>query len=96
MIWGDDSGVDGKARTFPVSSHLTAMVFVHLAHVFTLNDVCGWLRLKCRAVAGLGVTPPARNTLSHASEGRSADFAEAVFQRTLAQRKHGEPAFGGE
>ena len=55
-----ESGVDGKARTFPVSSNLKAMVFVYFAHVFTLNDVCGWLRLKRRAVAGLGVTPPTR------------------------------------
>ena len=89
-------GVDAKARTYSVWSHLAAMVFVQLAHAFSLNDVCDCLRLKRKAVAGFGVTPPARNTLSHANKERSADFVQAVFWRTLAHLKHCEPAFGGK
>ena len=96
MIWGCDSGVEGKTRTFPIWSHPAALVFVHLAHAFILSDVCGWLRLNRGAVAGFGVTLPARNTMSHASEGRSADFVEAVFRRTLAHLEQCEPAFGGK
>ena len=57
-------GVDVKARAYSVWSHLAAMVFVQLAHAFSQNDVCDWLRLMRRAVASFGVTPPARNTLS--------------------------------
>ena len=89
-------GVDTQARTYSVWSHLAAMVFVQLAHAFSLNDVCDWRRLKRRAIAGFGVTPPARNTLAHANKGRSADFVEAVFWRTLAHLHRCEPAFGGK
>ena len=80
-----EHGVDAQARTYPVWSHLAAMVFVQLAHAFSLNDVCDWLRLKRRAIAGFGVTPPAPNTLAHANKGRFADFVQSVFWRTLAQ-----------
>jgi hypothetical protein len=53
-----ETGVDAKARSFSVLSHLGTMVFVPLAHALSLNDVCDWLRLKARAVASFGVTPP--------------------------------------
>ena len=91
-----EHGVDAQARTYSVWSHLAAMVFVQLAHAFSLNDVCDWLRLKRRAIAGFGVTPPARNTLAHANKGRSADFVQSVFWRTLAHLHRSEPAFGGK
>ena len=65
-----EHGVDAQARSYSVWSHLAAMVFVQLAHAFSLNDGCDWLRLKRRATAGFGVTPPARNTLAHGNKGR--------------------------
>ena len=40
------TGVDTKARTFSVLSHLAAMLFAQLSHAISLNDVCNWLRLK--------------------------------------------------
>ena len=46
-------GVEAKARSFSVWSHMAAMIFVQLAHALSLNDVCDWLRLKARAIAGL-------------------------------------------
>lgn len=51
-------GVEAKARSFSVWSHLATMIFVQLAHALSLNDVCDWLRLKARAVAAMGMTPP--------------------------------------
>jgi hypothetical protein len=68
--------MEAKARSFTVWSHLATMVFVQLAHALSLNDVCDWLRLKSRAIAGLGMTPPSRNNLSHANKGRPAAFME--------------------
>ena len=91
-----EHGVDAQARSYSVWSHLAAMLFVQLAHAFSLNDVCDWLRLKRRAIAGFGVTPPARNTLAHANKGRSADFVQSVFWRTLAHLHRCEPGFGGK
>ncbi len=89
-------GVDSKARTFSVFSHMAAMVFVQLAHALSLNDVCDWLRLKVRAIAGLGMTPPSRNNLSHANKVRPAGFMETVFWKTLEHLHRCEPGFGGK
>jgi hypothetical protein len=84
------------ARTFSVMSHLGTMIFVQLAHALSLNDVCDWLRLKARAIASFGMTPPSRNNLSNANKGRSAAFVEKLFWRTLAHLQHCEPGFGGK
>ena len=35
-----ETGVDAKARTFSVLSHLSAMLFAQLSHSIGLNDVC--------------------------------------------------------
>ena len=37
------TGVDAKARTFSVLSHVAAMFFALLSHAISLNDVCDWL-----------------------------------------------------
>jgi len=58
-----------------------------------LNDVCDWLRLKSAALARFGVTPPARNTLSHANKLRDAQFAEKLFWSVLAHLQHAKPDF---
>jgi hypothetical protein len=89
-------GVEAKARTFSVWSHLATMVFVQLAHALSLNDVCDWLQLKARAIAGLGLTPPSRNNLSHANKERPAAFMEEVFWKTLAHCQRCEPHFGAK
>jgi hypothetical protein len=89
-----ETGVDIKARSYTVVSHLGTMLFVHLAHALSLNDVCDWLRLKARAIAAFGLTPPSRNNLSHANKVRDAKFAELVFWRTLAHLQHCDASFG--
>ena len=72
-------GVDVKARTFSVVSHLSAMLFAQLSHAMGLNDVCDWLRLKSGVLARFGVPLPSKNVLSHANKQRSAEFAEKLF-----------------
>lgn len=91
-----EHGVEARARTFSVFSHMAAMIFVQLAHALSLNDVCDWLRLKVRAIAGLGVTPPSRNNLSHANKTRDAAFIQTVFWKTLDHLHRCERAFGGK
>ena len=88
-----ETGVDTKARTFSVRSHLAAMLFAQLSHAIGLNDVCDWLRMKSGVLARFGVTPPARNTLSHANKHRSADFAEKLFWSVLGDLQHAQPGF---
>ena len=70
-----ETGVDIKARTYSVLSHLGTMLFAQLAHALSLNDVCDWLRLKTRAIAAFGLTPPSRNNLSNSNKVRDAKFA---------------------
>lgn len=88
-----ETGVDLKARTFSVSSHLAAMVFAQLTRAVGLNDVCDWLRLKAGPLARLGVTPPSRNALSHANKVRSAEFIERLFWSALGNLQHLQPGF---
>lgn len=89
-----ETGVDVKARTYSVLSHLGTMLFVQLAHALSLNDVCDWLRLKTRAIAAFGLTPPSCNNLSNSNKVRDAKFAELVFWRTLAHLQHCDRSFG--
>lgn len=89
-----ETGVDLKARSYSVLSHLGTMIFVQLAHAMSLNDVCDWLRLKTRAIAAFGLTPPSRNNLSNSNKVRDAKFAELVFWRTLAHLQHCDASFG--
>lgn len=88
-----ETGNDSKARSFSVLSHLSAMLFAQLSHAMGLNDVCDWLGLKSAALARFGVTPPARNTLSHANKLRDAQFAEKLFWSVLAHLQHAKPDF---
>lgn len=88
-----ETGIDVKARSFSVLSHLSAMLFAQLSHAMGLNDVCDWLRLKSGVLARFGVTPPARNTLSHANKQRDAAFAEKLFWSVLAHLQHTKPDF---
>lgn len=88
-----ETGVEAKARTFSVVSHLSAMLFAQLSHAMGLNDVCDWLRLKSSVLARFGVTPPSRNGLSNANKERSAEFAEMLFWSVLGHLQHASPDF---
>ena len=88
-----ETGVDGKARSFSVTSHLAAMLFAQLSHAIGLNDICDWLRLKRQAIGRFGLTPPSRNTLSHANKTRDAEFMEKLFWSVLGHLQHVCPSF---
>lgn len=87
------TGVETKARTFSVVSHLSAMLFAQLSHAMGLNDVCDWLRLKSAALARFGVTPPSKNGLSHANKTRDAAFVEKLFWSVLRDLQRRSPDF---
>ena len=52
-----ETGVDAKARTFSVTSHLSAMLFAQLSRAIGLNDRCDWMRFKCAALVAMTMTP---------------------------------------
>jgi hypothetical protein len=71
------------------------MLFAHLSHALSLNDVCDALRLHSGALSTLrGATPPSRNGLSHANKTRSADLAEDIFYEVLQRLTRLCPKFG--
>jgi hypothetical protein len=78
------TGVDTKARTFSVLSHLASMLFAQLSHAISLNDVCDWLRLKAAALSRLQIATPSRNTLSHANKVRSAEAWQKLWLSSMA------------
>ena len=75
-----------QARSFSADSHVMAMLYAHLAHSLSLNDICGSLRnhagrsprygtaLRQAATACRMRTRRAtRNGLSHANKTRNAE-----------------------
>lgn len=77
-------GVEAKARTFSVWSHVVAMLYGQLSHALSLNDVCDSLRLWRTPLRALrGATPPSRNGLSHANKVRDWQMMHDLFWEVL-------------
>lgn len=88
-------GVDKQTRTFSSWSHVVAMIFAHLSHALSLNDVCDTLRLHAGALSTLrGAVPPSRNGLSHANKIRSSEMARELFYEVLHHLSSHFPRFG--
>jgi hypothetical protein len=90
-----EHGVDKQARSFSPWSHVVSLVYAQLSGSISLNDVCDNLGNHSGPLSGVrGATPPARNTLSHASKTRPAAMAEALFWATLGHLRTISPGFG--
>ena len=88
-------GIDKQARTFSPWSHVVSMLFAHLTHALSLNDVCDTLRHHAGALFTLrNATPPSRNGLSHANKTRSSAMAQDLFYATLSHFSSNFPQFG--
>ena len=69
-----------QTRSFSATSHVLSMVYAHLAHALSLNDICDSLSNHAGTLEQIrNCTPPSRNGLSHANKTRSADMAEELF-----------------
>lgn len=91
---GRETGVEKKARSFSVWSHLVSMLYAQLTHCIGLNDVCDGLRLHRGDLNTIrGATPPSRNTLSHANRNRDAIFVERLFWEVLKHLQQATPDF---
>ncbi len=86
-----ETGVDVKARTYSVLSHLGTMLFVQFVHALSLNDGCG--SRPGPALPSVSRLPRA-TTSSNSNQARDAKFAELVFWRTLAHLQHHDRSFG--
>lgn len=87
--------VDKRCRTFSAWSHVVSMLFAHLSHALSLNDICDTLRLHRGAFSTVrNATPPSRNGLSHANKVRSASMAKDLFYEVLGHLTTSFPRFG--
>jgi len=88
-------GVDKKSRTFSPWSHVISMIFAHLSHALSLNDICDTLRHHSGALQTVrNATPPSRNGLSHANKVRTSAMAKDLFYQTLSHLTGNFPRFG--
>lgn len=88
-------GVDKKSRSYSPWSHVVTMLFAHVSHALSLNDVCDTLRYHAGALMTLrNATPPSRNGLSHANMVRDAAMAKDLFYGVLGHFSSHFPRFG--
>ncbi len=88
--------VDKRARSFTPWSHLVTLLFAHLSHASSLNDVCDAIRSHETWFSRIrGAIAPAKNTLSHANRNRNPRMAEHLFWTILNQLQESSPRFGG-
>ena len=70
------------------------MVYAHLAHALSLNDICDSLSNHAGTLEQLrSCTPPSRNGLSHANKTRNADMAEELFWKVYESLSKQYPEF---
>ena len=88
-------GVDKKSRSFSPWSHVVSMIFAHLTHALSLNDICDTLRHHSGALStARKACPPSRNGLSHANKVRNSEMAKGLFYETLHHLSGHFPQFG--
>ena len=64
-----------QTRAFSPTSHVVTLLYEHLAHSLSLNDVCDSLQHHFGMLNQIRCcTPPARNGLSYANRNRNADM----------------------
>jgi hypothetical protein len=75
------------ARGFSATSHVQALIYGHVSHALSLNDICDALSVHASEFMRMrGATPPARNTFSHANRTRDPTMAEALYWQMLVYR----------
>ena len=91
---GRKYGNDTRARKFTIWSHVVSLLYTHLSHALSLNDVCDSLRHHASKLGAIrGAVAPAKNTLSHANRTRNSDMMEALFWETYKSLAQSSPGF---
>ena len=89
----DKEGIKIAPRAFSVWSHVVSMVYCHMSHCISLNDICDGLQnFRGNLNAIRNATAPHRNTLSHANRTRDAAVIKKLFWHTLEHYQATHPA----
>ena len=82
------------ARRFSATSHVFSLLYGHVAHALSLNDICDALMVhEPEFLRVRGATPPARNTFSNANRTRDPAMAEALYWQMLDHLQRICPGF---
>jgi hypothetical protein len=81
-------------RKFNPTSHVVTLLYSHLSHALSLNDICDSLKNHSGILSQIrNCTTPSRNGLSNANRTRNADMAEDLFWETINFFKNEFPQF---
>ena len=87
-------GIKISARAFSVWSHIVSMIYCHMAHCISLNDICDGLQnFKGNLNDIRNATAPHRNTLSHANRTRDIALIKKLFWKTVEHYQQTHPKF---
>ena len=87
-------GIKIAARAFSVWSHIVSMIYCHMAHCISLNDICDGLQnFKGNLNNIRNATAPHRNTLSHANRTRDIALIKKLFWKTAEHYQQTHPNF---
>ena len=87
-------GIKIAARAFSVWSHIVSMIYCHMAHCISLNDICDGLQnFKGNLNNIRNATAPHRNTLSHANRTRDIALIKKLFWKTVEHYQQTHPEF---
>ena len=87
-------GIKIAARAFSVWSHIVSMIYCHMAHCISLNDICDGLQnFKGNLNNIRNATAPHRNTLSHANRTRDITLIKKLFWKTVEYYQQTHPNF---
>lgn len=87
-------GIKIAARAFSVWSHIVSMIYCHMAHCISLNDICDGLQnFKGNLNNIRNATAPHRNTLSHANRTRDIALIKKLFWKIVVHYQQTHPNF---
>ena len=77
-----------QTRAFSPTSNVVTLLYEHLEHSLSLNDVCDSLQHHAGMLSQIRrCSPPTRNGLSYANRNRNADMAEELFWYVYVRKK---------
>ncbi len=83
-----------QTRAFSATSQVVAMLYAHLSHALSLNDLCDSLQNHQSTLSQIrNCTPPSRNGLSYANRTRNADMIEALYWTVYGELELDWPEF---
>lgn len=89
-----ERGIRVITRALSVWSQVVSLVFCHVGHCLSINDICDSLGLHCGLLNSIrNATPPRRNTLSNANRRRSSEIPKALFYAVLRHFQTVHPGF---